>query len=182
MTISHRFPLVSHGLSWFLCFPVKLHDLLPAGLLSAAYETRFAVDLQLQVPQLWWHRRHILPDHLSKHWQSIGKVIWMRHRACGWHAACCFCRFLQGSDETQAETCDKKEQEITRWRRKYNQETWMVENLSPNALGSKLLKAVSFCTLMHSIKTSASGGGSCLIATWGTILQLRSWFSNHLEW
>ena len=116
---------------------------------------------------------------LAKHWQSIGKVIWMRHRACGWHAACCFCRFLQASDETQAETCDKKEQEI---KRKYNQETWMVENLSPNALGSKLLKAVSFCTLMHSIKTSASGGGSCLIATLGTILQLRSWFSNHLEW
>ena len=118
MTISHRFPLVSHGLSWFLCFPVELHDLLPAGLLSAAYETRFAVDLQLQVPQLWWHRRHVLPDHLPKHWQSIGKVIWMRHRACGWHAACCFCRFLQASDETQAETCDKKEQEITRRNKK----------------------------------------------------------------
>ena len=55
---------------------------------------------------------------LAKHWQSIGKVIWMRHRACGWHAACCFCRFLQASDETQAETCDKKEQEITRRNKK----------------------------------------------------------------
>ena len=76
--------MVSRGFSWFLM--VSLFSCWASWssqraqfsrLLSATHETRFAVDLQLQVPQLWWHHRHVLPDHLqalTKHCQSYTYV------------------------------------------------------------------------------------------------------------
>ena len=125
----------------------------PWGLLGATDEAGLVIDLHVQVPQLRWQRGNVLPHHLAHAQRCVGTVTkGMREQGTA-----------SPSEGSLNWKIDSRAEEATMFNmRRTSKRTTIYNN---DLLMKELLTNPQRQALMHSIITSALGGGIGRIIT-----------------